>query len=95
MGMRLFYVTIFAIFFWGGDGASIGGFAVFFEGGLGKNRFFAWCFGGEFVVGCVTIVDLRHHVVWSLKTCHFFEIYFRSVVEKRGSGRFGNSARRY
>jgi hypothetical protein len=75
-----------AIFFWGGDGASIGGFAAFFEGGPGKNRFFAWCFGGEFVVECVTMVDLRHHVVWSLKTCHYFEIYFRVGCGKARDG---------
>jgi hypothetical protein len=32
MGMRLFYVTVFAFFSWGGDGALIGGFAVFLRG---------------------------------------------------------------
>jgi hypothetical protein len=67
-------------------GRRLGVLLPFFEGGLGKNRFFAWCFGGEFVVGCVTIVDLRHHVVWSLKTCHFFEIYFQLGCGKAGIG---------
>jgi hypothetical protein len=51
MGMELFYVTVFWFFFCGGDGARIGGFAVFFEGGSGKGRVFnvvfLWCSYGE------------------------------------------------
>jgi hypothetical protein len=46
MGMGLFYVTVLVIFFWGGDGLAIAGFAVLFEGGTGKrcvfNVVFLW-----------------------------------------------------
>jgi len=52
-------------------------FAVFLMGVLGKVGFWLWFFCGEFVVECVFIVDRRHQVAWSLKTCHGFEIYFR------------------
>ena len=75
---------------------AIGGFARVFEGGFEKSRVFAWCIAGEFVVNCVVIVDVRHHVAWSLKTCHEFEIYFHAGCGKaRGQGRFGNDARKY
>jgi hypothetical protein len=47
----------FMFFFWGGYGVAIGGFARVFEGGFRKSRFLVWCFAGEFVVECVTIVD--------------------------------------
>jgi hypothetical protein len=50
MGMGLFYVTVFVIFFRGGDGARIGRFCCVFEGGFEKRRVFVWCFCGEFVV---------------------------------------------
>jgi hypothetical protein len=77
MGMRLFYVTVFVIFFLGGDGAAIGGFAVFLRGVLGKAAFFMWCSCGESMVDCVVIVEGRHHVAERLETCHEFEVYFR------------------
>jgi hypothetical protein len=62
MGMRLFYVTVFAFFSWGGDGALIGGFAVFLRGVLGKVVSLMWCFCGESMVDCAAIVERRHHV---------------------------------
>jgi hypothetical protein len=83
MGMGLFYVTVFTIFFLGGGGAAIGGFAAFFEGVLRKAPFLVWFFAGEFVVRCVVDVDRRHHAAWRLKTCHYFEIYFRVCCGKR------------
>jgi hypothetical protein len=46
MGMESFYVTVFVIFFWGGDGAAIGRFAVFFKGVLRNIAFLC----GVFVV---------------------------------------------
>jgi hypothetical protein len=39
MGMRLFYVTVFAIFFWGGIGVAIGGLLCFLRGVWEKLRF--------------------------------------------------------
>jgi hypothetical protein len=66
----------FRFFFRRGCGAGIGGFGVFLRGVLRKVAFLMWCFAGEFVVRCVANVEIRHHVVWSLKTCHDFEIYF-------------------
>jgi hypothetical protein len=77
MGMGLFYVTGFAIFFWEEDGAAIDGFAVFFRGGSGKSCVLMWCFCGESMVDCVAIVESRHHVAYRLKTCHEFGVYFR------------------
>jgi hypothetical protein len=44
MGMGLFYVTVFAIFFRGKGWPGIGGFAVFFEGGYGKRGVFGVVF---------------------------------------------------
>jgi hypothetical protein len=40
MGMGLFYVTVLVIFFRGGFGVGIRGFAVFFKGGSGKSDVF-------------------------------------------------------
>jgi hypothetical protein len=76
MGMRLFYVTVFVIFFWERGRAAVGGFAVFLRGVLGKVAFFMWRFCGESMVDCGAIVERRHHVAERLKTCHEFEVYF-------------------
>jgi hypothetical protein len=93
MGMRLFYVTAFVIFFWERGRTAGGSFAVFLRGVLGKAAFFMWCFCGESMVDCVVIVERRHHVAERLKTCHEFEVYFGSGVEKqRWRFRFGNGA---
>jgi hypothetical protein len=74
MGMELFYVTVFFVFFLGAEaGRRFGGFA----GSLGKAVFFMWCFCGESMVDCVVVVERRHHVVWRLKICQKFELYFR------------------
>jgi hypothetical protein len=95
MGMRLFYVTVFVIFFWERGRAAVGGFAVFLRGVLGKVAFFMWRFCGESMVDCGAIVERRHHVAERLKTCHEFEVYFGSGVEKqRWRFRFGNGAPR-
>jgi hypothetical protein len=40
MGMGLFYVTVFAFFFWREDGGEIAGFSGVFEGGSEKCRVF-------------------------------------------------------
>jgi hypothetical protein len=49
-----------------------------------------WCFCGEVMVDCVVIVERRHHVVWRLKTCHEFEVYFLVRCGKQwGRARFG------
>jgi hypothetical protein len=39
MGMRLFYVTVFVIFFWERGCAAVGDFAVFLRGVVEKLRF--------------------------------------------------------
>jgi hypothetical protein len=91
--MRLFYVTVFVIFFWERVRAAVGGFAVFLRGVLGNVAFFMWRFCGESMVDCAAIVERRHHVAERLKTCHEFEVYFGSGVEKqRWRFRFGNGA---
>jgi hypothetical protein len=55
--MRVFYVTVLVIFSFGGDGAGIGVFAGFFEGGCGKRCAFMWCFCGDVMVDCVVFVE--------------------------------------
>jgi hypothetical protein len=77
MGMGLFYVTVFAIFFLWRIWAAIAVFAVFFEGGSGNSHVFMWCFCGEGMVDCVVVVERRHHVAPRLKTRHEFGVYFR------------------
>jgi hypothetical protein len=83
MGMGLFYVTVFAIFFLREGWPRIGGFAVFLRGVMGKGVFLVWCFAGELVVNCAFIVDRRRPVAWRLKTCHDFEFYFQVCCGKR------------
>jgi uncharacterized membrane protein len=86
MGMGLFYVTVFVIFFLRRWRARIGGFALFLRGVLGKGEFSAWCFAGEFVVNCVVIVNGREHVLWRLKHATLLKFIYISVVEKRRGG---------